>query len=142
MYANLSPEEKIKKNFMIVDIANDVYFQPDTLYEILSEEFLKKKAKLSVDKLFDIKQIPLPMLNFPTQKFIRPLLPSVLSKYNIINYDKHIGNPSMWMEIQGRKNSNVSSGSNTASTKNSSTKSGDNFIVGMDAYRRKSQKKY
>jgi hypothetical protein len=142
MYATLSPEEKSMKNFMIVDIANDVYFQPDTLYEILSEEFTKKKAKLSVEKekLIEIKHIPQPELDFPSGKFIRPLVPSVLSKYNCINNDKQIGKPGM--ELQMRKNSNLSSSSNCASTKHSSTKSTENSIVGLDSKKiRNSQKK-
>jgi len=129
------------KNFMIVDIANDVYFQPDTLYEILSEEFTKKKAKLSVEKekLFEMKQIPQSELDFPIGQFIRPLAPSFLSKYNCIDYDKQIGKPVI--ELQKRKSSNVSASSDCASTKPSSTKSSENFIVGMGAKKIRSSRK-
>jgi hypothetical protein len=141
MYATLSPEEKSKKNFMIVDIVNDVYYQPDTLFEILSEQFQKKKAKLSVDKLFDIKLIPQSVLNFPTQKLIRPLLPSGLSKYNMINNDKLAEKPSISIDLQIRKNSNVSSGSNCLSTKYSSIRSEESCVVGLNPKKKKTQKK-
>jgi hypothetical protein len=48
MYTALPKLEKERKNFMVVDYELDIHFQPDTLYEMLHEEFEKRK-KSGVD---------------------------------------------------------------------------------------------
>jgi hypothetical protein len=49
MYINLPHEDKVRKNFMVVDYVFDVHFQPDTLYELLLEEY-KKKSKMDPEE--------------------------------------------------------------------------------------------
>jgi hypothetical protein len=136
MYSNLSLSEKNRKNFMIVDMTNDVYFQPDTLYEILVEEFEKKKEFIAEEKILRIKQNFEPGFNIPTnskiQNILRPLVPGVYDKFNSKSNGEE---KSSLIEINIRKNSNVSSGSNISnglSTKYSSARSDENIIVGLD----------
>jgi hypothetical protein len=44
LYVNL-PTDNEKKNFLVVDCERDIHFNPDTLYEILSEVIQKKDAE-------------------------------------------------------------------------------------------------
>lgn len=50
MYVNLPQTDRDKKNFLVVDCLNDIHFQPDTLFEILSEEFANNKQKLQEEE--------------------------------------------------------------------------------------------
>lgn len=137
MYADLSAIEKNRKNFMIVDIANDVYFQPDTLYEILNEEFGKKMNLNSDDKMNqNIKLDSILKFSSNSKNILRPLLPNVSHKFNSdIDYlDKKKSH------LIERKNSNASSSSCSnmsnafsISTKYSSGRSDENIIVGLEA---------
>lgn len=137
MYANLSDIEKTKKNFMIVDISSDVYYQPDAIFEILSEEYGKKEKKdgLTEQMPLKIKENMSSEINgifkMPSNLFCRPLFPPSMSKFNpaII-----IGNhQNLDFQPLLRKNSESSSntGSNGLSTKYSSLKSNENVIVGL-----------
>jgi len=58
-YEILPQKDKDKKNFMVVDVLWDIYYQPDTLLELISEEFEKIK-KTSVDLSRS------PILNMPS----------------------------------------------------------------------------
>ncbi len=50
MYVNLPQLEKDKKNFLVVDIMWDIHFQPDTLFEILTDEFANNKLKFQEEE--------------------------------------------------------------------------------------------
>ncbi len=50
MYINLPQAEKDKKNFLVVDMTWDIHFQPDTLFEILTDEFATSKTKIAEEE--------------------------------------------------------------------------------------------
>jgi hypothetical protein len=137
MYANLSDTEKTKKNFMIVDISSDVYYQPDAIYEILSEEYGKKEKKdvLTEQMPFKIQENASSemkgIFKMPSNLLSRPLFPASMSKFNPGKINGNHQN--LDFELQVRKNSESSSntGSNGLSTKYSSLKSNENVIVGL-----------
>lgn len=44
MYSKMSEEEKEKKRFLIVDTACDIHYQPETVYEMLKEDYDRKSS--------------------------------------------------------------------------------------------------
>ena len=42
IYISWTDEEKKKMNLLIIDIVTDIYYLPDSLYEVLKNEFVKK----------------------------------------------------------------------------------------------------
>jgi hypothetical protein len=142
MYSNISEIEKRKKNFMIVDISSDVYFQPDAIYEILSEEYEKnaKKETLTEEIPFKIKGNASSQL--PSQNLFRQLLPVSISKYNSCMLEEKKELIDFQLQIRKNSNSSSNSGSNGLSTKYSSVKSNENILVGLKPtrYRRDPKK--
>jgi hypothetical protein len=158
MYTNLSSAEKTRKNFMIVDIANDVYYQPDTLYEILYEEFEKKKTGAIVNSTTNshisshnnIQSITQPVFNYNANDYsnhvLRPVFPGHSHKFNTVNLNLFEKNSDII-----RKNSGVSSttGSNKSNgitessrySKYSTGRNKENVIVGLDVKRMRKGKR-